>query len=85
MAVREDCRHYLRRTTTSGEALERCRLEVNESSPLACPEGCLFFEERAVSSAGWSQAPSEPMSNTGLGLAALPEPKKKGRRGRKKG
>jgi hypothetical protein len=85
MAVRDDCRHYLRRTTSTGEAVERCRLSVNEENPFACPEGCLFFEKRAVTSAGWTQAPSEPMSNTGLGLLDLPEPKKRFRRGKKKG
>jgi hypothetical protein len=84
MAVRVDCRHYLRRSTTTGEAVERCRLNVNEDNPFACPEGCLFFEERNVSTSGWTQPADEPMSNTGLGLLDVPEPKKR-RRGRKKG
>jgi hypothetical protein len=55
MAVRDDCRHYVRRSTAGGEAIERCRLEANESDPFACPEGCLFFEPRKVSDAGWHQ------------------------------
>jgi hypothetical protein len=84
MAVQVDCRHYLRRSTATGEAVERCRLNVNEDHPFACPEGCLFFEARNVSMSGWTQPAGEPMSNTGLGLLDVPEPKKR-RRGRKKG
>lgn len=87
VAVREDCRHYLKRSTPTGEAVERCRLEANESNPFACPDGCLFFEPRNVASAGWTQAPAEPLSNTGKGLIGLPpDPSgKRGRRGKKKG
>ncbi len=85
MAVREDCRHYLKRSTPTGEAVERCRLNVNEESPFACPEGCLFFEPRNVSSAGWTQGASEPLSNTGQGLMSLPDPPSKRKRGKKKG
>jgi hypothetical protein len=83
MAVREDCRHYLHRSTPTGEAMQRCRLAVNQEQPFACPDGCLFFEDRLVSAAGWTQPPTEPMSNTAHALNALPpEPKK--RRGRKR-
>lgn len=71
MAVRDDCRHYLLRTTPAGEALRRCRVSANSESPFACPEGCVFFEPRALSGAGWAQAPAQPMSNT---AANLPEP-----------
>ncbi|MDQ6614848.1 MAG: hypothetical protein M3083_08895 [Actinomycetota bacterium] len=86
MAVRADCRHYLKRSTPTGEAVERCRLSVNQENPFACPEGCLFFEQRNVSSAGWTQASNEPLSNTGQGLLALPDPSsKRGKRGKKKG
>ena len=83
MAVREDCRHYLRRSTPQGEAVERCRVGANEEHPFACPEGCLFFEERLVTSAGWTVS-SEPMSNTGLPLIGIPDPPKKGRGRRKR-
>ena len=63
--------------------MQRCRVAANTESPFACPEGCLFFEPRKVSGAGWSQPPSEPMTNTADALYALaPEPKRK--RGRKK-
>jgi hypothetical protein len=53
MVVRADCRHYVMQSTARGERLERCRVEANEQLPFACPEGCLFYEARNVSSAGW--------------------------------
>ena len=77
MGVYEECRHYLRRSTASGEVLERCRLTVNLEDPFACPVDCLFKEDRAVSGAGWTQAPVERMSNTADGLNALPPQKQK--------
>lgn len=57
MTVRVDCRHYSARTLASGDKLERCRLEVNLDMPFACPEGCLFFEARPGTSAGWRIGP----------------------------
>lgn len=45
-------------STSRGEKLERCRMDVNEQIPFACPEGCLFYEPRKVSSAGWTVGPS---------------------------
>ena len=54
MGIREDCRHYIGRSTTGGERIDRCRLDANEVDPFACPEGCLFFEGRRVSDAGWT-------------------------------
>jgi len=83
MTVRDDCRHYVHRSTPTGDALQRCRLSVNEEHPFGCPEGCLFFEARTLSGAGWTQPPKEPMSNTAHGLDALPPVPKK-RRGRKR-
>jgi hypothetical protein len=56
MAVREDCRHYVGRSTAGGERVERCRLNVNENDPFACPTDCLFWEARKVSGAGWTVA-----------------------------
>ena len=53
MIIRTDCRHYSTRSVPGGDAIRRCRLGVNEEMPFACPEGCLFFEPRNVSSAGW--------------------------------
>ncbi len=85
VGVREDCRHYIQRTTQGGEVLRRCRVGAAQDKPFACPEGCLFFENRVLSTAGWAQAPDQPMSNTALGLAGLPraaKPKKKGRKTR---
>ena len=58
MAVQEDCRHYIRQTVVaSRERIERCRLGVNEQLPFACPEGCVFYEPRRTSSAGWQVSP----------------------------
>jgi len=51
--VNEDCRHFVLQTTRLGERLERCRLDANEQLPFACPSGCVFFEARRTSSAGW--------------------------------
>jgi hypothetical protein len=46
-------------TTARGEKLERCRVGANEDIPFACPEGCVFYEPRKVSSAGWQVAPKD--------------------------
>ena len=83
MGVREDCRHYLHRSTATGEAMQRCRLTANTEDPFACPDGCLFFEARRVSGPGWAQPPSTPMTNTGDALYNL-APERKRRKGRKK-
>jgi len=72
MGVREDCRHYIRRTTHGGEVLQRCRVGMAEEGPFACPEGCLFFEARVLSTAGWATESDQPMSNTAWGLAGIP-------------
>ena len=53
MPVNEDCRHYVMKTTAHEEKLERCTVGANEPIPFACPEGCLFYEPRKVSGAGW--------------------------------
>jgi hypothetical protein len=82
MGVRQDCRHYLLRTASSGEAIRRCRLEANETDGcgrFACPDGCLFYETRNVAGPGWAQAPAEPMSNT---AANLPDPPSRRSRGK---
>jgi hypothetical protein len=64
MSVRQDCRHYLRRSTSGGDGFERCRLEVNEVDPFACPPGCLFFEPRVLG-AGWTvERPDEGRGGT---------------------
>jgi hypothetical protein len=57
MSVNADCRHYIMQTTGRGDKVERCRVEANENIPFACPEGCVFYEARKVSSAGWHVAP----------------------------
>jgi len=92
MGVRADCKHYIRRTTQGGEVLERCRLGMAEEAPFACPESCLFFEERVLSTAGWAAEGDQPMSNTAWGLAGLggdkgsaSRPAARTSRGKKKG
>ena len=55
MAVTEDCRHYVMVSTTSGDKVERCKLDAATQVPFSCPEGCLFYEPRGISTAGWSQ------------------------------
>lgn len=55
MAVREDCRHYSTRTTGPGEVVQRCRVGAADVAPFACPEGCLFFESRSITDAGWQR------------------------------
>jgi hypothetical protein len=84
MTVRDDCRHYVGRTITSGEVVRRCRVGAAVEAPFACPDGCLFFEPRALTGAGWAQAPSVPMSNTADGLANLPEPKRRRGKGKRR-
>jgi len=64
MAVHEDCRHYVMQTTARGDKLERCKLGANDPLPFACPEGCVFYEARSVSSAGW-QVNRRPGGGTG--------------------
>jgi hypothetical protein len=80
MAVREDCRHYLGRTTATGDVVQRCRVTANSVDPFACPDGCLFLESRAISDAGWAQGSPTPMSNTADGLADLPKVPKRRRK-----
>ncbi|MGC8511809.1 MAG: hypothetical protein ACP5P1_02045 [Acidimicrobiales bacterium] len=84
MAIKENCRHYLGRSTPSGDLVQRCRLSVNTEGPFDCPDGCLFEEARLVSDAGWARGPTTRMANTADGLAGLPPPPKrrKGRKGR---
>jgi hypothetical protein len=60
MAVNADCRHYIMQTTPRGDKIERCRVDANENIPFACPEGCVFYEPRKVSSAGWHVAQRRP-------------------------
>ncbi|MFV0316282.1 MAG: hypothetical protein ACK5O2_04890 [Microthrixaceae bacterium] len=55
MEVRTDCRHYSSRTVSASEVVQRCRVEAAESMPFACPEGCLFYEPRSITDAGWDR------------------------------
>jgi hypothetical protein len=53
MSVNHDCRHYVRRQADESSVTERCKLGANEPLPFACPGGCLFYEPRGISQAGW--------------------------------
>lgn len=55
VAVREDCRHYSTRTTSTAEVVQRCRVDMAEHAPFGCPEHCLFFESRSITDAGWQR------------------------------
>lgn len=59
MASRDDCRHYIERSVSDRERIERCRLDMADLDPFGCPEGCLFFEARRVSDAGFTIDPSD--------------------------
>ncbi len=59
MAVRIDCRHYSSRTVSSGEVVQRCRLDAADLTPFDCPEGCLFYEPRSITDAGWDRRSGE--------------------------
>ena len=53
VGINEDCRHYVMQSTAGGEKLQRCKIGANEPLPFACPVGCVFYEPRRVSQAGW--------------------------------
>jgi len=40
--------------------MDRCRLDVAESMPFACPDDCLFYEQRPISDAGWQRPDDDP-------------------------
>jgi hypothetical protein len=67
VAVKGDCRHYVMQTVRSGERTERCRIAANQPLPFACPEGCLFYEPRTTSSAGWQVGSKERPGASGAG------------------
>ena len=58
--MRTDCRHYLERSASPVEKVQRCRLDVADLDPFACPEGCLFFEPRKIADAGWTVERKKP-------------------------
>ena len=55
MAVRTDCRHYSTRTTGPGDVVQRCRVDMAEAMPFACPDNCIFFESRSITDTGWQR------------------------------
>jgi hypothetical protein len=59
VSVNDDCRHYVMQTTRGNDKIERCKMDANEPLPFGCPDGCVFYEPRRTSSAGW-QVPRSP-------------------------
>lgn len=55
--TRRDCRHYSSRSLPTGDTAERCRLDAAQVVPFGCPDGCLFYEPRPFSDAGWQRPP----------------------------
>lgn len=53
MSVQKNCRHYSTRTT-GADVVQRCRVDANDPMPFGCPDGCLFFEARALTT-GWER------------------------------
>ncbi|GAC1367417.1 MAG: hypothetical protein NVSMB4_21460 [Acidimicrobiales bacterium] len=61
MGVYDDCRHYVKRSTAGGDAIEQCKLGANVTDPaFACPEGCLFHEPRTITDVGWQRTDPDP-------------------------
>ncbi len=56
MGAREDCRHYVRRSTAGGDAIEQCKLAVSLTDPFGCPDDCLFHEARRISDVGFQRS-----------------------------
>ena len=42
-------------TVGADETVQRCRVGASETAPFACPEFCLFFEDRPVNELGWQR------------------------------
>jgi hypothetical protein len=62
-----DCRHYVMQTVRSGERVERCRLGASATVPFACPDGCLFYEQRSTSATGWHVGEADQGDGTAKG------------------
>ena len=58
------------RTTPRGDRLERCKVDANEPLPFACPDGCVFYEPRKVSQAGWQVRRETTRDDPGARAAA---------------
>ncbi len=53
MGMRKNCKHYFRRTITSGGVVEACAIDVAPDAPERCPQSCPMFEKRNLSTAGF--------------------------------
>ena len=77
--MRTDCRHYQSRTSSSGEAVRKCLLDLAPEAPWNCPADCPRYERRRID-AGWQYgslvdgmktAPAEPQVAMNADVAAL--------------
>jgi hypothetical protein len=59
MPMREDCRHFARRTYDDGEAARFCTLDLAPEAPWRCPENCASYEKTLVD-ATFVQGPLAP-------------------------
>jgi hypothetical protein len=48
MSMREDCRHFARRTYDDGEAARFCVLDLAPEAPWRCPENCASYEPTVI-------------------------------------
>jgi hypothetical protein len=48
MSMREDCRHFARRTYDDGEAARFCVLDLAPEAPWRCPENCASYERTLI-------------------------------------
>ena len=58
--ILEECKYLIVRTMVNGERTLKCKLGVNQEMPFACPEGCVFFEKKNISNAGWQVGLRKP-------------------------
>jgi hypothetical protein len=48
MPMREDCRHFARRTYDDGETARFCVLDLAPEAPWRCPENCPQYERTVI-------------------------------------
>ena len=68
MPMRQNCKHFERRSYPNGDTVRKCNLDLAPEAPWRCPEDCLSFPKRRVD-VNWShgalvtpQTPDEPVS-----------------------
>lgn len=68
--MRTDCKHYESRTYATGEAVQKCNLDLAPEAPWRCPDDCPAYARRLVDY-GWQwgklQTPKAPVEPPKLG------------------